>query len=96
MIVKIDRLDDYGRGIALINNKITFIENALPGEVIDIEILKENKKYNEEKVTKYLEFSPNRIKAKCPYYTNCGGCNLEHFSYSYENIFKEKSLKKIK
>ena len=29
MIVKIDRLDDYGRGIALINNKITFIENAL-------------------------------------------------------------------
>ena len=26
MIVKIERLDDFGRGIAYINNKITFIE----------------------------------------------------------------------
>ncbi len=95
MIVKIDRLDDYGRGIALINNKITFIENALPEEVVDIEILKENKKYNEGKVTKYLELSPNRIEAKCPYYTKCGGCNLEHFSYSYENTFKENKVKHL-
>ena len=41
MIVKIERLDDFGRGIAYINNKITFIENALEDEIVEIKIVKE-------------------------------------------------------
>ena len=45
MIVKIERLDDFGRGIAYINNKITFIENALEDEIVEIKIVKEHKKY---------------------------------------------------
>ena len=38
MLVKIERLDDFGRGIAFINNKITFIENALEDEIVEVEI----------------------------------------------------------
>ena len=37
MEVKIEKLDNYGRGIAYINNKICFIENTLPNEIVDIE-----------------------------------------------------------
>ena len=40
--VKIEKLDNQGRGICYVNNKITFVENALPGEIVDITILKEN------------------------------------------------------
>ena len=35
MKVKIEKLDHFGRGIAFVDGKICFIDNALPGEVID-------------------------------------------------------------
>ena len=45
MEVKIEKLDNYGRGITYLNNKICFVSNALPGEIVLIEIEKENRKY---------------------------------------------------
>ena len=52
MIVKIERMDHDGRGIAYVNGKITFIANTLPDEIVDIDILVSKKKYNIGKVNK--------------------------------------------
>ena len=43
--VKIEKLDHYGRGITKIENKICFVEGALKDEVVEIEVIKEKKKY---------------------------------------------------
>ena len=45
MRVKIEKLDNFGRGITYLNNRICFVENALPGEIVDIDIIKEKSKY---------------------------------------------------
>ena len=45
MKVEITKLDHYGRGVSRLNNKIVFIENALLHEIVEIEIIKEHKKY---------------------------------------------------
>ena len=95
MIVKIERLDDFGRGIAYINNKITFIENALEDEIVEIKIVKEHKKYNEGKVIRYIEKSKIRIDEICPYTNICGGCNLSHISIEEENKYKQNKIKNI-
>lgn len=95
MLVKIERLDDFGRGIAFINNKITFIENALEDEIVEVEIVKECKKYNEEKVVRYIKKSNLRIDSKCPYTNICGGCNLAHISIEDENKYKQNKIKSI-
>ena len=34
--VLIEKLDDFGNGIAHINNKVVFVENALPNELVEI------------------------------------------------------------
>lgn len=91
----INNLDHYGRGIAKINNKVCFIENALPGEIVEIKITKDKKKYLEAKVTNYLEVSDKRIKEKCPYFDICGGCNLLHIDNEDENTFKEKKVHEL-
>ena len=49
MEVKIEKLDNFGRGITYLNDKICFVENAYPEEIVEIEILKENKKIIEAK-----------------------------------------------
>lgn len=95
MKVKITGLDDFGRGITRINDKICFVKNTLPDEVVDIEILNEKKKYSIGKVNKYLEKSTKRIIPKCKYYDICGGCNLEHISIEDENNYKIRKVENI-
>ena len=93
--MKIEKLDNYGRGICYVDNKITFVDNALPDEEVEINITKQNKKYNEAIVTKYIKESNNRIKPLCPYYEKCGGCNLLNTSYEETIKFKKEKLESI-
>ncbi len=95
MQVKIDKLDNFGRGITYINNKICFVDNALPGEVVEIEITKEKSKYLEARVINVIESSPDRVKVDCSYYDICGGCNLRHLSYQKENEFKREKVQEL-
>ncbi len=95
MKVKIERLDHQGRGIGKINNKTIFVYNALPSEEVDVEILKENKKIMEGKVTKYFVTSNKRVEPICPYFIKCGGCDLMHLAYPDELIYKENKIRQI-
>ncbi len=95
MITKIEKLDNFGRGISYINDKICFIENALPNEEVEIEITKEKKKFIEANTINILESSINRIKPLCPYSNECGGCNISHISYEKENEFKYNKVKDL-
>ena len=94
MEVKIDRLDHQGRGIA-VTDKVTFIPNTLKDEVVDIDIIETKKKYNIGKVNKYIKTSDGRIKPICPYYLECGGCDLMHITYKDEVLYKEAKVKDI-
>lgn len=95
MEVKIEKLDNFGRGITYINDKICFVEGALDGEVVDIDIIVDKKKYQEAIVNDYLKVSDKRIKEDCPFSKVCGGCNLNHMSYSDENDFKKNKIKQL-
>lgn len=89
MIVKIDNLAHDFRGITKINDKITFVDNALPDEVVDIKITLEKKKYNEAKVISYIEKSNDRDNFVCPYYGICGGCDIGHIKYNKQLDYKK-------
>jgi len=91
----IEKLDNKGRGICYVNNKITFVPNTLPGEVVELEIIKEAKKYNEAKVRKYIKKSEKRIEGLCPYFGICGGCELLHSSYKDTLKYKKEKLESI-
>lgn len=94
-MTKIERLDHQGRGIAYIDDKITFVENALPGEEVLIKITNSKKKYNEGIVDKYIQKSEKRVDNVCPFYESCGGCNILHMSYNDQLEYKENKIKDI-
>ena len=54
MIVKVDKLSHDLRGITKINNKITFVSDVLPNEIVDVKIINEKKNFNEAKVISYI------------------------------------------
>lgn len=93
--LNITKLDHHGRGIAYLDGKIVFVENALPGEKVLVKITNDEKKFMEAKVVECLEKSNNRVKSKCPYYLECGGCHLRHMSYSDTLDFKKNKVREI-
>lgn len=92
MIVKIDNLSHDLKGIAKVGGKVTFIDNALPGEVVNIKIFDEKKNFNKGKVISYIEKSKDRVESKCPYFDRCGGCSfsgtIEYKKDIFIDIFK--------
>ncbi len=93
--VCIENLDHLGRGIAKRNQKIVFIPNTIPGEIVEIELVKEKKKYDEAKVTSFYKESEERVKNLCPYFPRCGGCQLLHLPYSKQLQYKQEKMKNI-
>ncbi len=90
----IENLDHQGRGIAKQNEKVYFIENALPNEEVEVEITKQKKNIIEGVVTKYYKKNEeNRVEPLCPYYEICGGCSIMHIKD--QNKYKLDKLNNI-
>lgn len=88
--IKIETLDHFGRGISHIDNKVIFVKNALPEEIVDVDIITSKKNYSEAKVKKYVKESNDRTKSICPYFNECGGCDLLCLNYDKTLEFKQK------
>ena len=94
-MIEITDFDHNGKGIGRLNDKIVFVKGAIPGEIVDIKILKEKKKFIEASINKFIKKSPNRIESPCKYYDKCGGCDLLHINYIDQLKFKENKIKNI-
>ena len=90
----IEGLDHQGRGISKQNEKVYFIENALPNEEVEVEIIKEKKNIAEGKVIKYYKKNDSlREEPLCPYYGICGGCDIMHIKN--QNKYKQDKINNI-
>lgn len=93
--VEIFNLDHQGRGIGRINNKIIFIPNALPGEIIEAKITLEKKNYYEGEINNILRPSNDRIESICPHFNECGGCQYLNVDYKKSLEFKQNKVEDI-
>ena len=81
--VRIEKLVHGGQGLGrLSDGKVVLVEGALPGEEVRVRVLQERGSHVEAEVAALLEPSPERIAAPCPYYADCGGCNLQYAGYA--------------
>ena len=93
--MEIKKLDNFGRGITYLNDKIVFVNGALPDEDVEIDIIKEDKKFYEANVKSINKPSLKRIQPKCPYYNVCGGCNMMHLNLDNQEEFKISKVEDI-
>ena len=92
MKVEIVKLDDFGRGICFVNDKVTFVPNTVPSDIANIKIIKEHKKYNEAILVDLVNPSSKRIDAPCPYFGICGGCSLQTLPYDLDISYKKDKV----
>ena len=71
-------------GIVRLDGAVVFVPRVLRGEEIDLRITKVMKTAAAGEAVKIRKASPERVKPECPYFGKCGGCDLQHMSYTEE------------
>ncbi|ADH98286.1 23S rRNA (uracil(1939)-C(5))-methyltransferase RlmD [Salisediminibacterium selenitireducens] len=84
-----------GAGVVKIDGFPVFVKQALPGETIDVKVVKIKKQYGFGKLIKIHVASPERIEPPCPIYNRCGGCSLQHLSYEGQLHEKQKQVMNV-
>ncbi len=89
---QIQSLDYQGLGVAKIQGKTWFVENALPAERVVVQPVEEKRQYGLGKAIKILQQSSKRLTPHCPYYGRCGGCQMQHIDLEIQRKSKEQAL----
>lgn len=91
--IKITDISHEGAGVGRHENRVVFVEQAIPGDVVDVAVYKSKKNYHEASIVKWKETSPYRSEPFCRHFGTCGGCRWQHVKYEMQLQFKEKQVK---
>lgn len=89
---EISDISHEGMGIAKVDGFVFFVENALPGEIIKMRVLKLRKRIGYGKVEEYLTTSPHRNEGLDYTYLRTGIADLGHLTYEQQLLFKQKQV----
>lgn len=89
----IDNLGMNFEGVARKDNKVYFVPNTLVGEVVDAEIIIDKGKFAKAECKNIKISSKDRVEPVCPYFYDCGGCNLQHLIYEKQLEYKTNHVK---
>jgi 23S rRNA (uracil1939-C5)-methyltransferase len=90
--VLITALDQEGRGIARIDGKAVFVDGALVGERVVVEVYRRKPNYERARAVDIVRASPSRVVPPCPHFGVCGGCSLQHLEPSAQVAVKQRVL----
>ncbi|MGX7172527.1 23S rRNA (uracil(1939)-C(5))-methyltransferase RlmD [Enterococcus ratti] len=93
--VEIIDLSYEGMGVAKIEGYPLFIENALPGERVEVLVLKAGNKFGYGKVESWLTKSPARQPLKDNRLLRTGIAPLAHLKYEDQLAFKQKQVENV-
>ncbi len=94
-----DAVGSNGEGIVRHEGITFFVPSCLPGEKVQFKVLKIKGNVGYGKVEEILTPAEERVRPKCPVFSRCGGCSLQHLAYTPQlahkaNVVKE-ALRKI-
>lgn len=84
-----------GMGVAKVSDYPLFIEDALPGEEVELVVTKVGKNYGYARVLKRHNDSPDRVELPNKTYMQSGIAPLGHLSYAAQLKFKQQQLRNV-
>jgi len=81
-----------GKAIARYDGMIIFVSQCVPGDIVDVQIIRKRKRFMEGYPVHFHTYSDNRSKPFCQHFGTCGGCKWQHLPYAEQLHFKEKQV----
>lgn len=90
----ISGIADKGKAVGKTEDgQVIFVEGPVPGDIVEVLVLRKKKNYSEAVVRKYLHYSSDRITPPCRHFGVCGGCKWQHLSYEAQLQYKGQVVK---
>lgn len=84
-----------GRSLARVAGKVIFIEDAVPGDVVDIRLSRNKKDWSEGKPVHFHSYSPDRVEPFCEHFGVCGGCQWQMLPYAKQLYYKQRQVEEV-
>lgn len=91
-IVEIVDLTHDARGVARLGGKTVFVPGALPGETVEIRILRRHARHDEARLLHVERSACSRRTPPCPHVGACGGCALQHLEADQQPPLRRRQL----
>lgn len=88
-------VEDYaaeGKSLAKLNGKVIFIERAVPGDIVDIQLTKNKKDWAEAYPIHFKKYAELRTTPFCEHFGICGGCQWQMLPYTQQLLYKQKQV----
>src|SRR5207237_8658512 len=72
---------------------VLFVRGAVPGDRVRAQVIDARSRFGRAVIESVDTPSPDRVEAPCAYFGRCGGCRLQHLSYTAQLGFKEKQVR---
>ena len=89
----VEAIGSAGEGIIRHEGVTFFVPACLPNEKVRFKILKIKDKIGYGKLEEVLTPAEERVREKCPVFSRCGGCALQHLDYTYQLAHKSTVVK---
>lgn len=81
-----------GRSLARVDGKVIFIDDVVPGDVVDIRINRSKKDWAEGKAILFHSYSADRVQPFCEHFGICGGCQWQMLPYEKQLSYKQQQV----
>ena len=81
-----------GEGVIKDEGVVVFVPFSIAGEKVKYKVLKVAKNIAYGKLIEVFTPAHERIRPKCPVFTKCGGCQLQHIYYANQLKIKEENV----
>ncbi|MBP5365902.1 MAG: 23S rRNA (uracil(1939)-C(5))-methyltransferase RlmD [Bacteroidales bacterium] len=90
--VEITDVAAEGKAISRVDDIVVFVNGAVPGDIVDVQITKKRSSYYEGNVVAFHKYSPIRVEPFCRNFGTCGGCKWQNMPYERQLEFKAREV----
>ncbi len=90
----VDDIAPKGDATGMLGDKRAFASRTIPGERLEVRIRRHRREWIAVDVLTILEPSPDRVEPRCPLFSECSGCQLQHIAYPRQLALKRDIVRR--
>jgi 23S rRNA (uracil1939-C5)-methyltransferase len=90
--VFIEDIGSKGKSIVKVDGQVIFVTKALPGDIVDLQVIKKKRNYLEAIPVTFHQLSEKRTTPFCKHFGVCGGCKWQDLKYSEQLKYKQQEV----
>lgn len=81
-----------GKALARVDDRVVFINGAVPGDIVDVQVTRKRTSYYEGDAVAFHKYSDMRVAPFCKHFGVCGGCKWQSIPYEKQLEYKAREV----